>query len=68
MPALDGIELFTAIRQLKAPVNEVPVIVISGNSKLSDVKKNSKKEFSGFVAKPFIEAELIRQIVNALKS
>ncbi|MDN5288825.1 MAG: hypothetical protein JWR38_5099 [Mucilaginibacter sp.] len=67
MPSMDGNELITSIRQLQAPTNEVPVIVISGNSKLSNTKKNSKKGFSGFVAKPFVEAELVRQIVNALK-
>jgi CheY-like chemotaxis protein len=45
----------------------VPVIAISGNAKLSETEKLSKKGFSGFVTKPFIEAELIKHIVNALK-
>jgi CheY-like chemotaxis protein len=67
MPTMNGHELIAAIRQSKAPLNEVPVIAISGNSKLSETEKLSKKGFSGFVTKPFIESELIRQIVNALK-
>lgn len=67
MPAMDGHELIAAIRHLKAPLNQVPVIAISGTSKASDAEKFSKKGFSGFVTKPFAEAELVRQIINALK-
>lgn len=67
MPTMNGHELIAAIRQSKAPLNEVPVIAISGNAKLSETEKLSKKGFSGFVTKPFIEAELIKHIVNALK-
>ena len=67
MPTMDGHELIAAIRQLKAPLNEVPVIAISGTSKPSDAEKLSKKGFSGFVTKPFAEAELVRQIISALK-
>jgi CheY-like chemotaxis protein len=67
MPTMDGHELIAAIRRLKAPLNEVPVIAISGTSKPSDAEKLSKKGFSGFVTKPFAEAELVRQIISALK-
>ncbi|WP_419698524.1 hybrid sensor histidine kinase/response regulator [Mucilaginibacter sp. NFX135] len=67
MPAMDGHELIEAIRHLKAPLNKVPVIAISGTSKPSDAGKISEKGFSGFVTKPFAEAELVRQIISALK-
>ncbi|WP_183559736.1 hybrid sensor histidine kinase/response regulator [Mucilaginibacter sp. SP1R1] len=68
MPTMDGNELIAAIRQLQAPLNKVPVIVISGSSKPSDGERFSKKGFSGFVTKPFVEVELIKQIIKALKS
>jgi two-component system sensor histidine kinase BarA len=67
MPTMDGHELIAAIRHLKAPLNQVPVIAISGTTKPSDAEKFSTKGFSGFVTKPFAEAELVRQIINALK-
>ena len=67
MPAMNGHELIATIRHLDPPLNEIPVIVISGNLKAIDTDKLSKKGFSGFVAKPFTEAELIRQIINALQ-
>jgi two-component system sensor histidine kinase BarA len=67
MPMMDGHELIAAVKQLSAPLNEVPVIAISGSSKLSDAEHLTKKGFAGFVTKPFAETELVRQIVNALK-
>ncbi|MGN8068461.1 hybrid sensor histidine kinase/response regulator [Mucilaginibacter sp. SG564] len=67
MPAMDGHELIAAIRHLKAPLNKVPVIAISGTSRPSDAEKLFKKGFSGFLSKPFAEAELVRQIIIALK-
>jgi signal transduction histidine kinase/CheY-like chemotaxis protein len=67
MPAMGGFELIDSIRQLEAPLNQTPVIVISGNNSLSNTGKTLKKGYSGFVTKPLIEEELIKQILNALK-
>lgn len=67
MPTMDGHELIAAIKLLRAPLNKVPAIAISGNIKPSDAEKFSKNGFSGFIAKPFIETELVKQIISALK-
>jgi two-component system sensor histidine kinase BarA len=67
MPTMDGHKLIAEIKQLSAPLNKVPAIAISGNIKPSDTEKFLKNGFSGFITKPFIETELVKQIINALK-
>ncbi|SDE34129.1 Signal transduction histidine kinase [Mucilaginibacter pineti] len=59
-------ELITAIKKLKAPADKPPIIVISSEESLSDTEKYLKQGFAGVVIKPFVEAELIKQIVLAL--
>ncbi len=66
-PVVTGCGFIEDIRKLDEPLKKIPVIVISGSSKLSDAKKPGEKGFSGFIKKPFTEAELVKQIANALK-
>ncbi|PYF77063.1 hybrid sensor histidine kinase/response regulator [Pedobacter nutrimenti] len=66
MPEMDGHELIKAIKGLKAPLNRMPVIVISGETQPAQVNNLRKLGFAGFVNKPFVESELIDQIVKAL--
>ncbi|MBB5439472.1 signal transduction histidine kinase/CheY-like chemotaxis protein [Pedobacter sp. AK017] len=68
MPELDGKQLLSAIRALAKPLNQLPVIVISGTSEPADEQLLLKQGFSGLVGKPFIETELIAQLVKALKT
>jgi signal transduction histidine kinase/CheY-like chemotaxis protein len=67
MPEMDGHTLLTAIRKLNKPFNNLPVIVVSGASELADEKRILEMGFSGIVGKPFIETELVEQLVKALK-
>jgi signal transduction histidine kinase/CheY-like chemotaxis protein len=66
MPGMDGNELLAAIRQLRFPKNNVPVIVMTGEQ--ADMGNLLKHGFSGALIKPFVEAELIRQIAAAIKA
>jgi two-component system sensor histidine kinase BarA len=65
MPELDGNQLLSAIRALKAPLNQLPVIVISGASEHADEQSLLKQGFSGRISKPFVETELIAQLLKA---
>lgn len=65
MPEMNGLELMKAIRTLDEPLNKIPVIVISGGAEVPEIGK--PEGFSGLVSKPFVETELIEQIVKALK-
>jgi signal transduction histidine kinase/CheY-like chemotaxis protein len=67
MPEMDGHELMKAIRELKEPLNRLPVIVISGGTESSEIKTFLQKGFSGLVSKPFVEKELIEQIAKVIK-
>lgn len=66
MPQMDGHQLLSAIRNLKKPLNQIPVIVISGTSEHAEEPELLKQGFSGLVGKPFIETELIAAMVKAL--
>lgn len=66
MPGMNGDELMTAIRQLKSPKDKVPVIVMTGEE--TNASDLLKKGFSGSLAKPFVEPELIKQIAAAIKA
>ena len=66
MPEMDGNELLAAIRKLKSPVSELPVIMMSGDTQTSGKPSFSKTGFNGVVSKPFIESELVEQIVGVL--
>ncbi|WP_316813351.1 ATP-binding protein [Pedobacter heparinus] len=66
MPEMDGHQLLSAIRALKKPLNQIPVIIISGNSEPPEEKTLLKQGFSGWVGKPFIESELIAALVKVL--
>ncbi|WP_234997902.1 hybrid sensor histidine kinase/response regulator [Mucilaginibacter sp. OK098] len=67
MPEMDGYELLAEIKKLKKPLNQLPVIMISGAADGTDAKKFLKKGFSGIIGKPFKEAELVEQLVKVLK-
>ena len=67
MPEMDGYELLAEIKKLNKPLNQLPVIMISGAADGTDAKKVVKKGFSGMIGKPFKEAELVEQLVKVLK-
>jgi len=67
MPEMDGYELLQAIKKLPAPLNQLPVIVISANPEEFEMNKILTKGFSGIVSKPFVESGLIEEIAKALK-
>jgi two-component system, NarL family, sensor histidine kinase BarA len=66
MPEMDGHELIDAIRKLKKPLNKLPVIIMTGSG-VPAVTAKGKKEQAGIIGKPFTEAELVKQVVGALR-
>jgi CheY-like chemotaxis protein len=52
---------------LPAPLNQLPVIVISASPEEFEMNKILTKGFSGVVSKPFVESGLIEEIAKALK-
>lgn len=67
MPEMNGYELLDAIKKLPAPLNQLPVIVISASPEEFEMNNILTKGFSGVVSKPFVEAGLIEEIAKALK-
>jgi two-component system sensor histidine kinase BarA len=59
-------DLINAARELDFPLNAVPFIATTSSDTGLDADERSKSYFSGFISKPFTEAELMRQIFNAL--
>lgn len=68
MPEMDGHQLLSAIRTLKKPLNQIPVIVISGSSEPAEEQLLLKKGFSALVGKPFLEKELLGTLLSVLSS
>ncbi|WP_158800318.1 hybrid sensor histidine kinase/response regulator [Pedobacter sp. L105] len=66
MPVMDGETLLAHIKASEKPKNQIPVIVISGVSERHHSDKFIQMGFSGFVTKPFAEADLAEQIVKVL--
>ena len=66
MPEMDGNELLSVIRKSKPAISKLPVIMMSGNTQSSGKQSFSEAGFNGVVSKPFIEAELVEQIVTVL--
>jgi CheY-like chemotaxis protein len=67
MPETDGHELLVLIKELSYPLNQIPVIVMSGNPELSNAEKFLPNGFAGIIQKPFTEIEVIRQLNAALQ-
>lgn len=66
MPVMDGKKLLANIKKLDAPLNNLPVIVISGVAEPADKEKLLKAGFVGFINKPFTQKELTEQLLKVL--
>lgn len=65
MQPMDGVELFTRIRDLPG-MGAVPFVIISAYADLDVIERMKALGVSGFVAKPFRTADLLRHVSNAL--
>lgn len=65
MPIMDGHKLLSNIKRLDGQVNDVPVIAISGAG--TNKEKLIGMGFAGIVNKPFEEADLVKELIKALK-
>lgn len=67
MPEIDGHELLVLIKALSYPLNETPVIVMSGNPELMNAETFTQNGFAGIIHKPFTEIEVIKQLNEVLQ-
>ncbi|WP_316789095.1 hybrid sensor histidine kinase/response regulator [Pedobacter frigoris] len=66
LPGMNGDQLLEAIRALKSPLNQIPVVAVSGQSDTTGEKGFEDKGFCGFISKPFVEQDIITQLLKAL--
>jgi two-component system KDP operon response regulator KdpE len=63
MPDMDGWETFQSLRQL----TDVPVIVVSADTKKENVVKGLNSGFDDYVTKPFFPPELVARVNTVLR-
>jgi DNA-binding response OmpR family regulator len=63
MPDMDGWETFHSIRQM----TDVPVIVVSADTKKENVVKGLNTGFDDYVTKPFFPPELVARVNTVLR-
>lgn len=66
LPGMSGTDLLKKIRMLKASLNQLPVIAVSGTSDKDGEKTYEQKGFAGFVYKPFTEKDLLKELAKVL--
>lgn len=68
MPGVDGIEALLQIRNNpKRNIAEVPFVALTGNVKPGEKERCLEMGMNGFLAKPFMEAQLVEVVRLALK-
>jgi signal transduction histidine kinase/DNA-binding response OmpR family regulator len=63
MPGMDGFETTARIKQL-AP--DLPVIMITSNVRLGDVRRRKEAGLCGYAAKPIRRADLLKLVIDAM--
>lgn len=67
MPGVDGIEALLQIRNnTKRNIAEVPIIAVTGNVKQGEKERCLEMGMNGFLAKPYLEAQLIDIVSSVL--
>jgi signal transduction histidine kinase len=67
MPEIDGHQLLALIKELSSSLNQIPVIVMSGNPELMNTEKFLQNGFAGIIHKPFTETDVIKQLNAVLQ-
>jgi len=67
MPLMNGYELSAAIKNLKPPLNLIPVIVAGDTTQAENERKYLEMGFSGVIQKPYSKKELLEQVLKVLK-
>lgn len=65
MPDMDGFETLEAIRA-DDDIKDIPVIFVTADNSMEDVIRASKLGISGYVTKPFDDAQLIEHVRKTL--
>lgn len=62
MPVMDGYETTKAIRLMKPPMRDVPVIALTANATKADVEKCMAAGMNDYLPKPFTPDDLYRKL------
>ena len=63
MPELDGVECLRRIRQLPG-LKEIPAVALTAFAYPADRERCLKAGFQAFVAKPVVDFDLLRDLIN----
>jgi signal transduction histidine kinase/DNA-binding response OmpR family regulator len=67
MPEMDGVEAARAIRAMRSPAKDTPIVALTANAFAADVKACMDAGMNGHVRKPFRKEDLAVAIVAALE-
>ena len=66
LPVLDGWETARRIRQLQSPACEIPIIALTAQAMVGDEEKALAAGCDDYIAKPIIDANLVKEKVERL--
>jgi two-component system chemotaxis response regulator CheY len=67
MPGMTGLEFLKRVRDpAKSPKHDIPVLMLTANATLHDVREAQAAGINGYVAKPFTPSLLIRRVEAAI--
>ncbi len=66
LPILDGWETARQIRQLQSPACEIPIIALTAQAMVGDEEKALDAGCDDYIAKPIIDANLVKENVERL--
>jgi signal transduction histidine kinase len=65
MPGMDGFETVAEIRRI---AGDLPVLMLTSDSRLGDTNRRAKARLSGYAIKPVTRAHLLRLICDAMET
>jgi len=64
MPEMDGIEATQRIRKFPGKCSKIPIIAMTGNASVQDIKKYLEVGMNAYISKPFDTEKLLRLLLE----